>query len=150
LALTGDAHLVLSWRPPGETLGVVPASALAPDRDAVGRGATRRLAALLLLGAGALTIGLGAVLSRRQGSGAERLVAALRSERVTLALGGILLLAAILRFHDYALVPFHHETADEYQHAWEGWTLLHDGVPKAWSTFPDRYPMESTREFRWF
>jgi hypothetical protein len=60
------------------------------------------------------------------------------------------LLAAVLRFHDYALVPFHHETADEYQHAWEGWHLLREGAPAAWSTFPDRYPSDQTRDFRWF
>ena len=47
-------------------------------------------------------------------------------------------------------MPFHHETADEYQHAWEGWTLFHEGVPRAWSTFPDRYPINQTLDFRWF
>jgi len=150
LALQGDAHLVLSWRPPGEAIAVIPSSALAPDKDSVERGVGRRLFGWLLLAAGAIAAAGLVVLSRRSGGAAARLVAMLRAERVTLALGGIVLLAAILRFHDYALVPFHHETADEYQHAWEGWTLLHEGMPKAWSTFPDRYPMEQTREFRWF
>jgi len=150
LALQGDAHLVLSWKPPGETLRPVPSGNLAPDQDAVARARVRRAIGFLLLAAAAVAVAVLAFLARREGSAAARLVTILRAERVTLALGGIIILGAMLRFHDYALVPFHHETADEYQHAWEGWTLLHDGVPKAWSTFPDRYPMEQTRDFRWF
>jgi 4-amino-4-deoxy-L-arabinose transferase-like glycosyltransferase len=77
-------------------------------------------------------------------------LAAVLTHRPRLALAAILVLAALLRFHDYALVPFHHETADEYQHAWEGWHLLHERTPAAWSTFPDRYPPSQTRDFRWF
>ncbi len=150
LALRGDARLVLSWRPPGGTLHPVPSRALAPDRDSVARAGLRRAIGFLLLAAAAVAAAVIAFLARREGSAPARLVTVLRGERVTLALGAIVILAAILRFHDYALVPFHHETADEYQHAWEGWTLLHDGVPKAWSTFPDRYPMEQTRDFHWF
>jgi dolichyl-phosphate-mannose-protein mannosyltransferase len=150
LALQGDARLVLSWRPPEGSLHPVPSDVLAPDRDAIGRADTRRTLGWLLVAAGAAAVAWMLYLSRREGSAGARLRSLVRSERVMLALGAILILAAVLRFHDYALVPFHHETADEYQHAWEGWTLLHEGVPKAWSTFPDRYPIEQTRDFRWF
>jgi dolichyl-phosphate-mannose-protein mannosyltransferase len=150
LALRGDARLVWSWRPPGGTLRTVPSTALAPDHDAVTRSGTRRAIGFLLLAGAAIAAAVLAFLARTETSAPARFVRRLRGERVTLALGAIVILAAILRFHDYALVPFHHETADEYQHAWEGWTLLHDGVPKAWSTFPDRYPMDQTRDFRWF
>jgi len=74
----------------------------------------------LLVAAGAAAVAGMLYLSHREGSAGARLRSLVRSERVTLALGAILILAAVLRFHDYALVPFHHETADEYQHAWEG------------------------------
>ncbi len=150
LALQGDARLVLSWRPPGKRLQPVPSEVLAPDHDAVATAGARRALGWLLLAAETFAAAAGALMARREGSAAARVVSFLRHERVTFLLGGIVILAALLRFHDYALVPFHHETADEYQHAWEGWTLLHEGVPKAWSTFPDRYPMEQTRDFRWF
>jgi 4-amino-4-deoxy-L-arabinose transferase-like glycosyltransferase len=72
------------------------------------------------------------------------------AERSTIALGAIVLLAALLRLHDYTLVPFPGETIDEYQHAWEGWHLLHKGFPAAWSTFPNLYPREQTIDFHWF
>jgi len=144
-----DARLVLSWRPPGGSLRPIPAEALAPDRDAT-RDTGRRALGWILLAAGAGSVAGVLYASRREGSAAARLVSLLRGRRVALALGAIVILGAMLRFHDYDLVPFHHETADEYQHAWEGWTLLHEGVPKAWSTFPDRYPTEQTRDFRWF
>ena len=150
LAQQGDARLILSWRPPDGPLQPVPSDVLAPDRDAIGRADARRTLGWLLVAAGAAGFAGMLYLSRREGSAAARLRSLVRGERATLALGGIVILAAVLRFHDYALVPFHHETADEYQHAWEGWTLLHEGVPKAWSTFPDRYPTEQTRDFRWF
>ena len=148
---SGDARLVLSWQPPGRRLTPVPETALAPDQAALAARGARRAwgAALLLLGAAALA--LAALAARRAPQGAAgRLRDAVDAERRGLALAAILALATLLRFHDYALVPFHHETADEYQHAWEGWHLLHDRVPAAWSTFPDRYPAEQTRDFRWF
>jgi hypothetical protein len=145
-----DARLVLSWRPPGRSFRPIPSDVLAPDREAIGRGPARRTLGWALLVAGAAAVAGVFYLSRREGSAAARLCSLLRGQRVTLALGAIVILAAIVRFHDYDLVPFFHETADEYQHAWEGWTLLHEGVPKAWSTFPDRYPTEQTRDFRWF
>ncbi len=143
----GDARLRLLWRPPGEKkMQPVPGRYLGADADAFVRERTRawsRTALVLLAIAAAIALVL-------PGSRRSVLAGRLLSGGPRLALGLILLLAALLRFHDYALVPFHHETADEYQHAWEGWNLLHEGTPASWSAFPDRYPQERVREFRWF
>ena len=146
----GDARLVLSWKPPRGALAPVPSRCLAPDGAAIAASATRRVLAWVLLAAGAATALALYALGRRQETAPARYLRALGTQRVTLAVGAIVILAALLRFHDFALVPFHHETADEYQHAWEGWSLLHQGVPLAWSTFPDRYPIDQTLDFRWF
>ncbi len=146
----GDARLVLRWQPPGKLLRPIPSDYLAVDGEAIRRGRARRAAGWALLGLGAGAAVLLGVRARRPGRFAARLVGLVAAERTRLALGAILILAAALRFHDYALVPFHHETADEYQHAWEGWHLLHKGRPAAWSTFPDRYPVVQTVDFRWF
>jgi hypothetical protein len=135
---TGDARFVLSWQPPEGRLEPIPEANLRPDPGGSGG---RRLAGLLLLLAGIAA----AVAARR-----SALVSDIRAEHRPLAIAALLVIAALLRFHDYALVPFHHETADEYQHAWEGWHLVHTGVPVAWSTFPDRYPIDRTHDFRWF
>ncbi len=147
----GDARLVLSWRPPGGAVHPIPSSFLAPDPKGFDRARTRRFGgwALLLAGVAAASLVAGFA-ARRPAGRAARLATLLLEARSRLALGAILILAAFLRFHDYALVPFHHETADEYQHAWEGWHLLHEGVPAAWSTFPDSYPLDQIHEFRWF
>jgi hypothetical protein len=147
----GEAKLVLKWRPPGAALGVISEDHLFPDPGAVVRGRARRSVGWVLLAGAALLAGGALRSARRRPHGrAGRLVHAIAAERSRIALGAILVLAAFLRFHDYALVPFHHETADEYQHAWEGWTLLHWGTPAAWSTFPSRYPPEQARDFQWF
>ncbi|MEK7282486.1 MAG: PA14 domain-containing protein, partial [Acidobacteriota bacterium] len=146
----GDARLVLSWQPPGGPLRPIPPSCFAADPAAIAAAAARRALGWGLLAIGAAVALAGLFLGRRERGAAARLFASLRAERITLALGAIMILAALLRFHDYALVPFHHETADEYQHAWEGWSLLHQGVPTAWSTFPDRYPISQATDFRWF
>jgi hypothetical protein len=146
----GEARFVLKWRPPGGRLVPIPSARLIPDPTAAGQGGSRRAAGWILLVGSLAGAGLAAAAARRRGSPASRMAERLWSERTRLALGAILILAAILRFHDAALVPFHHETADEYQHAWEGWNLLHHGVPQAWSTFPDRYPIEHTNDLRWF
>lgn len=146
----GDARLVLSWTPPGQTSRAIPSRYFAPDTAAVAADSTRHGLGWALLAAGAVAAFACAWLSRRGRGPVPGWIAALRAERVTVALGAIIVLAAFLRFHDHALVPFHHETADEYQHAWEGWSLLHTGVPAAWSMFPDRYPMSETVDFRWF
>jgi 4-amino-4-deoxy-L-arabinose transferase-like glycosyltransferase len=148
---SGEARLVLSWRPPGRRLQAIPQAFLAPDREAYAAAGGRRA-----IGWALAAIGLAAamVLWRRGRTSSQglagRLAAAIRVERPRLALGAIVLLAALLRFHDYALVPFHHETADEYQHAWEGWHLLHQLQPAAWTTFPDAYPPDQAHDFRWF
>jgi hypothetical protein len=146
----GEALLVLRWQPPGSRLHTVPSSSLAPDAEAIKKGKHRRALAWFLIIAGAAAAALALARGRKPEGAAGRLPGLLEGEKATLALGAILILAATLRFHDYALVPFHHETADEYQHAWEGWHLLHEGSPRAWSTFPDRYPVDQTLDFRWF
>jgi hypothetical protein len=146
----GDARLVLSWQPPGRPLRPIPSECFAVDAAAIAASRLRRALGWGLLAVAAAGVLVVRLLGRREGSAAARLIASLRAGRVTLALGAIIVLAALLRFHDHALVPFHHETADEYQHAWEGWSLLHQGVPMAWSTFPDRYPINQTIDFRWF
>jgi 4-amino-4-deoxy-L-arabinose transferase-like glycosyltransferase len=129
----------------------IPEAFLAADGQALEARRNRRIAGTAMLVAGAAILLLLPVAARRRPRGAVAgLLEAARVERGRFALAGIVLLAALLRLHDYALVPFHHETADEYQHAWEGWHLLHERAPAAWSTFPDRYTAAQTREFRWF
>jgi len=151
LAAAVDARLVLSWQPPGRRLAPIPSIYLAADRSEYAAAGARRTRGWVMAAAGLLAAAIIVVLGRRAPAGpAGRILEAVAVERPRLALAGIVLLAAILRFHDYALVPFHHETADEYQHAWEGWHLLHEGTPAAWSTFPDAYPADQTRDFRWF
>ncbi len=147
----GEAKLVLKWRPPDGAISVIPGSQLLPDPAVAARGRARRAIGWgLLAGMAGLAFAAPWSARRRPDGRAGRLVRTIAAERRRIALGAILLLAAFLRFHDYALVPFHHETADEYQHAWEGWTLLHWGTPAAWSTFPSRYPPEQARDFQWF
>jgi len=145
-----DARLILRWQAPGGKPEVIPSDSLASDAGAQGGAAARRAAGWILLLLGPATALFVAQLARRQQGIAARLVASVRAERVRLALAGIVILAGLLRLDDYALVPFHHETADEYQHAWEGWHLLHQGQPASWTTFPDRYPAGQVETFRWF
>jgi hypothetical protein len=150
---TGDARFVLSWQTPGGVLTPIPEANLRPDQASLQGGPGREIAGFLLFAAGLAAAGAVVVAARRRPSGpAAALVSQIRAERQPLAVAALLVLAALLRFHghDYALVPFHHETADEYQHAWEGWHLVHTGEPVAWSTFPDRYPIDRTHDFRWF
>jgi 4-amino-4-deoxy-L-arabinose transferase-like glycosyltransferase len=128
----------------------IPSRYLGPEPESFRRARSRSLLKWTLLAA-ALVAGLWILIgARRRSARAERLLSRIGAGSPRLALGLILLLAAILRFNDYALVPFHHETADEYQHAWEGWNLLHEGAPASWSAFAGRYPTEQTREFLWF
>lgn len=148
---SGEARMVLSWQPPGGSLGPIEESSLAPDRNSWESNRARRVWGVVVSLAGVLILLLAVAAGRRRPQGfVGRLWAAILDDRPRIALAAILALAALLRFHDYALVPFHHETADEYQHAWEGWHLLHERTPAAWSTFPDRYPPSQTRDFRWF
>ncbi len=148
---SGEARLVLSWQPPGRRLQPIPEDFLAPDSDAYAAVRGRRTIGWGLLGVGLVAA---AILWRRGRAAPQSFAGRLRegvlTERPRLALGAIVLLAALLRFHDYAFVPFHHETADEYQHAWEGWHLLHQLEPAAWTTFPDAYPPDQAHDFRWF
>ena len=148
---SGEARFVLSWQPPGQRLRPIPQAFLLTDRDGGAAAAGLRTLGWVLLAVG---IGAGAAfwrLGRRAPDGfAGRLQRGMAEERPRLALGAIVLLAALLRLHDYAFVPFHHETADEYQHAWEGWHLLHTLQPAAWTTFPDAYPPDQAHDFRWF
>jgi 4-amino-4-deoxy-L-arabinose transferase-like glycosyltransferase len=145
-----EPHLILRWQPPGGRLEVIPADRLGVDPAAHGRAASRRASGWALLALGAAAALLVAWRARRAGGIAARVVTWVLVERTRLALAGIVILAGLLRLDDYALVPFHHETADEYQHAWEGWHLLNHGYPASWSTFPDRYPTRQVEEFRWF
>ena len=149
---SGEARLVLSWQPPGSgALAPIDTRSLAPDRIAWDANRARRWWGVIAAAAGLVILVAAVAAGRRRPDGfVARLWTAILDDRPRIALAAILLLAALLRFHDYALVPFHHETADEYQHAWEGWHLLHEGTPAAWSTFPDRYPPSQTRDFRWF
>ncbi|MBI5621073.1 glycosyltransferase family 39 protein [Candidatus Gottesmanbacteria bacterium] len=48
----------------------------------------------------------------------------------------LLLLAAVLRLHNYAVYPQRGATSDEYAFAFQGISLLTQGVPVAWSAIP--------------
>ena len=160
----GEARIVLRWQPPGASLRAIPAASLGVDGAAIAGARFRRLAGWWLLAAGlaaALLIGArrrlwgtrpgaGAAADGTAGEAAAGTPFLLPADRSRLAFGAILALAALLRFHDYALVPLHNETADEYQHAWEGWHLLHTGDPVSWSFFAAIYPREQIYPQHWF
>jgi 4-amino-4-deoxy-L-arabinose transferase-like glycosyltransferase len=146
----GDARLVLMWQPPGGSMKTVPGDSLAVDPAAHAAVAHRRVAGWALLAAGLLAVLFVAVGAHGGRGIAGRAGAAVMAHRNPIALGAILALATLLRFHDYTLVPVRNETIDEYQHAWEGWHLLHQGIPAAWSTFPNVYPKDHTVDLRWF
>lgn len=146
----GTARVVLRWRQPGRTAEIISERSLFPDKAALASAGRHRAVAWSVLLAGLASLAGLAFLARRPGSPAAGVAVALWNERTRLALGLLLMLAAVLRFHDYAIVPFHHETADEYQHAWEGWHLLQERVPAAWTTFPEVYPTDQVHDFRWF
>ncbi|HZN04294.1 MAG TPA: PA14 domain-containing protein [Candidatus Polarisedimenticolia bacterium] len=147
---SGDARFVLSWQPPGRRQQPIPQDFLAPDRGHASASGGKTIGWGLLAAGVVAAVALWRRGGRSRDGFAGRLLQGLQEERPRLALGAIVLLAAVLRFHDYALVPFHHETADEYQHAWEGWHLLHTLQPAAWTTFPDAYPPDQAHDFRWF
>ena len=54
----------------------------------------------------------------------------------TLIVISLLLLAAALRLHNYAVYPQRGATSDEYAFAFQGISLLTKGVPIAWSAIP--------------
>jgi len=136
----------LLWQPPGSAMTLLTESNLAPTEAAI-RGRLPRAAAGIFLLAAWLAA-LGVVWRRR--TRPESMGQFLLQHRHAMALAGIVVLGAVLRVHQYDLIPFHHETADEYQHGWEGWTLLHEGRPAAWTFYPQYYPPENITPFRWY
>lgn len=52
------------------------------------------------------------------------------------ATAGLIVLSVGLRLYDRAAVPSYAETADEYYHAWVGWSLIHGKAPVGWSWAP--------------
>jgi PA14 domain-containing protein/dolichyl-phosphate-mannose-protein mannosyltransferase len=143
----GDAQIRLLWQPPGtSTPQVVPREDLAPTSSAIrGRLTLRLLGGFLAAG---WLLAILRVWKRRDRPGS--LGDAIRAHHRGVALAGILAVAFLLRWYQFDLIPFHHETADEYQHGWEGWTLLHEGEPTAWTFYPQYYPPDSIRSVRWF
>jgi len=148
LSAEGEARVILRWQPPGGALRPIPAASLGADGAAINRGRVRRLTGWSLIAVGAVAALFAWARAHRRRAGGE--TAWIVANRSRLALGAILILAALLRFHDYALVPFHNETADEYQHAWEGWHLLHEGAPVSWSFFAGSYPASQIHGLQWF
>jgi hypothetical protein len=137
----------LLWEVPGTGVtALVPRSALTPSVES-------RKAGLLAAGAG-LVLAAAWVLfavwlwKRRRDAGS--LGEFIMAHRHGAALGVILITGMALRLHQYDLIPFHHETADEYQHGWEGWTLLHEGAPRAWTFYPWVYTGKDRVFFFWF
>jgi hypothetical protein len=152
----GEARVILRWQPPGGTLQPIPVANLGADGAAIESRRARRVAGWLLLAAGAATALFLWGRARRAAAAGDAAGGAgvdspgAPSNRARLALTMILALAALLRFHDYALAPFHDGTAEEYQHAWQGWHLLHGGAPVSWSSFAGIYPRTQVQDLRWF
>lgn len=63
----------------------------------------------------------------------------------------IVILGAILRLHDYSVVPFHGETMDPYQEVWNGYHILSGEGPKSWEgvTFISAHKNENKKFIRW-
>ena len=142
-----EPRVRLLWEVPGTgSRVVVPRSALLPSRALLS-------ARPVVAGAGvALAAGWLAALGwigwrRREEGSLGRFV---ERHRHGVALAAILVLGLALRLHQYDLIPFQNETADEYQHGWEGWTLLHEGAPRAWTFYPWIYSREDIAPFSWF
>ncbi|HEV8337291.1 MAG TPA: glycosyltransferase family 39 protein [Candidatus Polarisedimenticolia bacterium] len=142
-----EPQVRLLWEAPGSAVSEpVPRSSLSASRAVREMGFLVAVAGWILLAAW-----LGAVIWIWRGRGRPgSLGAFVQRHRHGTALAALLLLGLGLRLHQYDLIPFHHETADEYQHGWEGWTLLHEGVPRAWSFYPRIYPKEDFVPFFWF
>ena len=135
------------WLPPsGRAPAIVPPSALAPSEQALRLAFPRKVAGGTAAAA-AIALLLRLWKSRRRNGSALR---ALWAHRHGTALIVAVALALGLRAYQYDLIPFHHETADEYQHGWEGWTLLHEGAPAAWTFYPQIYPPGKMTPFLWF
>jgi len=137
----------LLWKAPfSSTAEAVPGPFLAPSESAIRARPVRVAAGCALLAIWLATLGILWKGRQRSGSAGQ----AMLEHRHLAALVGIVILGALLRFHQYDEIPFHHETADEYQHGWEGWTLLHEGSPAAWTFYPQSYPAGHLSPFRWF
>ncbi|MCI0408373.1 MAG: glycosyltransferase family 39 protein, partial [Acidobacteria bacterium] len=141
-----DPGIRLLWQPPGSAMAPLSRAWLAPSESAIRNRLPRAAAGTFMLAAWLLVLGL----VWRGRSKPDSLGRFLLEHRHATAVAGIVLLGAILRLYQYDLIPFHHETADEYQHGWEGWTLLHEGMPAAWTFYPQSYPAENITPFRWF
>jgi hypothetical protein len=136
----------LQWQPPGSAMTLLSESSLAPTETAIRSRLPLSATGICLLAAWVAVLGV----VWRGRSKPDSLGQFALQHRHAMALAGIVMLGAILRVHQYDLIPFHHETADEYQHGWEGWTLLHEGTPAAWTFYPQLYPPENITPFRWF
>jgi len=62
-----------------------------------------------------------------------------KNKIVTIILFLILIVGNTLRTENYATVPHPGETADEYDYAWVGLSLLRDGIPVGWTTVENVY-----------
>ena len=51
----------------------------------------------------------------------------------------ILLLALSFRLFDSDVMPQYLENGDELFALWNGWSILHEGVPRGWTLWPDSY-----------
>jgi hypothetical protein len=135
------------WQPPGAIEpALVPGHVLATSPAAMKSTFMWRSLGWALLASWVL---IGVVLLRRRGRPGS-LAHFIFRHRHEIALALILVVGLLLRMHEYDLLPFHRETADEYQHGWEGWTLLHEGVPAAWTFYPGVYQGEEFTPFFWF
>jgi PA14 domain-containing protein/dolichyl-phosphate-mannose-protein mannosyltransferase len=141
-----DPGIRLLWQPPGSAMLPLSGEYLAESEAAI-RGRVPRFAAGILMLVAWLAMVRGVWKGRARPGSVGHFAA---EHRHAVGLAGIVVLGAVLRFHQYDVIPFHHETADEYQHGWEGWTLLHEGIPAAWTFYPQSYPAENITPFRWY
>lgn len=142
----GDPGVQVLWEQPGRPgLAPVPPSALAPSERAIRARPIRQLGGAGLIAAGVLA-GIGFARRRHR---PESLAGWIAANRHQVALAGILLLALLLRLHRYDAIPFHNETADEYAYGWEGWSLIHEGIPVGWTFYPQHYPPSTITRIRW-
>jgi len=142
-----EPRIRLLWEVPGTgSRVVVPRSALLPSKALVRTRLPAAGAGVAL--AGGWLAALGWIWRRRREAGS--LGWFVERHRHGVALAAMLVLGLALRLHQYDLIPFQNETADEYQHGWEGWTLLHEGTPRAWTFYPRIYSREEIAPFFWF
>jgi 4-amino-4-deoxy-L-arabinose transferase-like glycosyltransferase len=132
----GKGKIVLYWKLSDGREVIVPRGAFYPTKWEFTNIARKRIVGILLV----LTFGLFIWVSlRRKGRVYLYLYEYtnfVSSKRVSFALAFILLMAAFLRFHQYNVVPFHIETADEFNNGWIGWNIIHRGMPSGWSWAP--------------